>query len=249
MPVGSNEEFAEAPPKKSWVPYVVVGVVAIVALGLLLGALGGGDDNSSSSSSSSTSSSSSSASAASSPTAATGTAQPAGTGTAAAGTPRPAVTAAATTAPRVAQLPKAVAINAPPPTGAAALISTGYPDEKAATAISTSLKTAGLDLTGMKIAVFPMKDAPGQLDIIDADQSAPAFKNSNLDEKKLAAAVLSAAKTSNITRLAVNIRGKDNQGSYVMTATMSATVLEGIQKGTIAQADLSKQIQIGLVRQ
>ena len=145
----------------------------------------------------------------------------------------------------------AVDNGVPAPTGAAALLSLTQPDEKASTAVTTALKQAGLNTTGLSVAVFPISGSTGQLLVIDGEITAPAFSGagtSNFDQKKMAQAVLAVPKSSNITRLALNVRGRDQQGAYIITMTMTTATLDAMAKGTLSDADAQKQTQTGVIR-
>ena len=68
------------------------------------------------------------------------------------------------------------------------------------------------------------------------------------DEKKLFQALLAGPPEAKITSLAMNVRGKDAKGPYVLTIAMPMTAVEGIVKGTLSDAELQKLLQMGMQR-
>ena len=82
--------------------------------------------------------------------------------------------------------------------------------------------------------------------MIDAPQTAAVFSSGNLDEKKLAQALLgsSVVNAGRIKQMTMIIRGSDKKGPYTLTMTMSLNTIQGIAKGILSDADAQKQIQV-----
>jgi hypothetical protein len=117
----------------------------------------------------------------------------------------------------------------------------GGADRRAAASFTAQLKGTGLDQPGVTIYVFPIAGAGGSLLVLEMDEAkGAAFSGDALPLFK-ALAASEAAKTAHIKRVVINYRGKDAQGPYVATMTLSMSVVEAYAKGTISQKDASNQ--------
>lgn len=150
---------------------------------------------------------------------------------------------------RAATLPNPVPVSIPANRQDAIL---GGANEAAAKAITESMTQNGMDLTGVRVYVFPIAEAKQSLFVMDFDvDRTPQSPLASKDASNRAFAALPglpAVKEANVTRLAMVVRGRDSTGPYVATATFPMSMLEAAATGTASQAELQKQLLLQLKR-
>jgi hypothetical protein len=124
----------------------------------------------------------------------------------------------------------------------------GGADRRTAAALTAQLKGTTLDQPGVSIYVFPIAGARGSLLVLEMDAARGAsFSGDPLPLFK-ALVASDAAKTAHVKQIAINYRGKDAQGPYIATMTLSMSVAEGYAKGSISQKDVSNQTPFEIKR-
>ena len=99
--------------------------------------------------------------------------------------------------------------------------------------------------------MFPISGSTGQLLVIDGEITSPAFSvqaRATSIRRRWPRPCWQRPKSSNITRLALNVRGRDQQGAYIITMMMTTATLDAMAKGTLSDADAQKQTQTGVIR-
>lgn len=160
----------------------------------------------------------------------------------------PAADVEATTTPTKFVPPLAKVTPVPPTTSSTARTVLGGADRRTASAIAALLKGTSLDQPGVSLYVFPIAGAGGSLLVLEMDAAKGAsFSGDPLPLFK-ALVASDAAKNAHIKQIAINYRGKDAQGPYVATMTLSMSVAEAYAKGAISQKDVSNQTPFEIKR-
>lgn len=205
-------------------PIYLGGAAVVIALIVAVMILSGGDDEKTPAS------------------AASGGQTPAVAATAAAGGGN---NASAAATPRVATQPRPKPYT-PPNTPDAAV---GLANEEAAEDIAKSLQRAGLDLRGTSVSVFHINGTDQQLLVFTVDTAtATAMSNAlstTANQRNFAKAVVDTpvVKKAKISRIAMDLTGRDAQGRYTVSMTMTMATLEAMAKGTLSDTELQQQIQ------
>jgi hypothetical protein len=139
----------------------------------------------------------------------------------------------------VAEIPEPVPVDLPE--GDRLL---GPNNRVAAGAVRDYLAENGLDLTAVDLFVFPMADVGESLLVIDADLEAllaldTSGSTGEGDDDALARLrELPEVQAANVTRIAMNLRGADEQGDFVMTFTLP---IDALDPNSPQYADLSDE--------
>jgi hypothetical protein len=140
----------------------------------------------------------------------------------------------------------------PIPPASAPGASLGSSDSRAADEVEQSLKAAGFNLTGLRVAVFLMRETGGEhmlvLDInAKAATSLTNAVSNTADQKKLLTALTSPPllKQRKVTRVMININDTDpKEGPYTVIMSMTFATAEGIARGSLTEAQMQQQVQI-----
>jgi hypothetical protein len=136
----------------------------------------------------------------------------------------------------------------PPGTSSTAGTVLGGADRRTAAALAAQLKGTALDQPGVSIYVFPIAGAGGSLLVLEMDAARGASFSGDALPLFKALVASDAARKAHIKQIAINYRGKDAQGPYIATMTLSMSVAEAYAKGTITQKDVSNQTPFEIKR-
>lgn len=235
LQVGSAPQPAVPPAaKKPWLSgiklYGAIAVAALVLLGVI-GALFGEDEKSGDKNTSPEPQ-------------ARATAQPFATVQAAA-TPR--ATASATAAPRrglnFADLTP-IALNLPPIQGE----ELGSRNVVAEAQVRQAISTVIPDLRGVQISVHRWLGKTNSLLVVDMDEAAAKRFPSDPNPILKAITASPAIQRYNITEVALLTAGRDNQGTYTITASMSLTTATALAANQLSQQQIKDQVQASMTR-
>jgi hypothetical protein len=124
----------------------------------------------------------------------------------------------------------------------------GSPDSASAAAIVLGLEEAGFDLSDIEMSVLPISGMDASLLVLEVTDDVAALMSEDEESAALAGALLASPEIENasITELVTIYRGADEQGSFVMTFTISITALREAQaSGTDVGDELLVQIERG----
>jgi hypothetical protein len=121
----------------------------------------------------------------------------------------------------------------------------GSPDRAMAALLTAQLESAGLDLAGLEIEVWPITGTRSSLLVLWVDDTSTAFGEDDSPGKVLRDTGLdSILDEAHITRLVLNYHTEDEEGPLVLTATVSIEVLkEAEEEGReLTLADMRFQV-------
>lgn len=152
-----------------------------------------------------------------------------------------------------APLPASVAVVLPPDRPDAML---GDSNIEAVKAFTSELTSAGLDLTGLDIYVFPVIAVEPQwlvvFDIAVADAD-PLISSLTASDDKLRlllqqVSVSPSLAAAGVDRLVINMRANSPDGPEILTVTLSMAALARIQDGTMTEQEQKEQVLFQIKR-
>lgn len=127
------------------------------------------------------------------------------------------------------------------------LILGGTPDLVSAAAITQGLLDAGVDLTGIEVAVLPITGMDASLIVFEvSDEAITLGEEGSDDDDPMMKALLAMPQIeeASITEVVTVYRGADDQGSFVFTFTVSIGALEqALASGSEIGDDMLVQIE------
>jgi hypothetical protein len=119
------------------------------------------------------------------------------------------------------------------------------PDFVAADAITAELAADGSDLTGVEVWVLPVVAGEERLLVLEIDPSATQLADDDTEALLTALVGLDAVSEAGITRFVINYHDSDEQGEFVLTATLP---YDELVRSVAEGADVGDSVQIQLVR-
>ena len=156
------------------------------------------------------------------------------------GNVQPGATAKPAAAQDVAVLPKPVPLDH---RGSPADDLLGPLDSKTVDAVTKAMNAAKVDMKGTQVFVYPVYGTQTSLLVFDVDGNMASSSSSSSQEQMIKAlAGIPELKTASVDRVVMNYKGKDKQGNYLLTVTMTLKAMDAMSKGTLSQADMQKEL-------
>ena len=131
------------------------------------------------------------------------------------------------------------------------LILGGSPDTVSAAAITRGLEDAGVDLSGIEVSVLPITGRDASLvvfEVTNEDEVVISGEGQSDDDDAFMKTLLAMPEVeeASITELVTIYRGVDDQGSFVVTFTVSISALEeALASGSEIGDDMLVQVERG----
>jgi hypothetical protein len=104
------------------------------------------------------------------------------------------------------------------------------------------------DMNGVQVSVHRWLDKQESVLVVDMDEAAAKRFPSDTTPVIKAITDSPATKRYNITELAMFMAGRDNQGTYTITASMSLTTATALAGNKLSQQQIKEQVQASMTR-